>query len=319
VFGESGGGAKICTLLDMDDARGLFHRAVIQSGPMLWAAEMESAAQTGQIALDYFGAGAGIEDRLRNASTEEMMQALGAITQQGRFRTLAPVIDGRGLARHPFVPDAPPVSRDVPVMIGHTKTESTFLLGFDESLFRLDWEALPRRLVPFVGDVDPQLIVDDYRDAFPGFDASDVFFDVTTMQMIARNSLRIADRKAGQAGAAVYAYELRFETDIEGGKWRSPHTLDIPLVFDNVQNSPSMFLDMARAQRVSDTMSSAWLSFARTGDPNVAGVPDWPAWDETLATMQFDTETAVAEGPRQLRSAILRDIPFWDITGPSTL
>jgi para-nitrobenzyl esterase len=317
VFGESGGGAKICTLLDMDEAKGLFHRAIVQSGPMLWAAEMESAAQTAQIAVDHFAATDA--SRFKSASTDEIMQALDAIMKGGRFRTLAPVIDGRGLTRHPFEPDAPPVARDVPLMIGHTATESTFLLGFDETLFALDWQQLPGKIKPFVGDVDPPTIVEGYRDAFPGFSASDVFFDVTTMQMLARNSMRIADRKAEQSGAPVFAYELAFETDIEGGKWRSPHTLDIPLVFDNVQKSQSMFADLARAQQVADTMSSAWLAFARSGHPDSSGNPDWPAWNEARPTMMFDTETAVVLQPRKHHSEILKDIPYWDITGPNTI
>jgi len=319
VFGESGGGAKISTLLAMNEAKGLFHRAVIQSGPMLWASEMDSATQTGRIGLEVLGAASGKLSRLDSATTDDMLRALGAIRAKGRYRTLTPVVDGLSLSRHPFIPDAPAISADVPVMVGFNATESTLLLGFDDTLFSLGWEELPARLVSFVGDIDPSAIVAQYRDAFPDYSASDVFFDVTTMQMIGRSSMWIADRKSEQRAAPAYLYELTFETDVDDGKWRSPHTLDVPLVFDNVQKSVSQFEDTPGTQQVADAMSSAWLAFARDGDPNVPGRDTWSPWNSMQSTMVFDVDSKVIAAPRKVSAEILRDIPYWDITKPNDL
>lgn len=319
VFGESGGGAKISVLLAMEEAQGLFHRAVIQSGPMLWAARAEPATETARLALDALGAAPDKLRRLDTATTDELLQALAHIKANGRFRTLAPVIDGRGLARDPFVPDAPSMSRDVPVMIGMTATESTLLLGGDETLFELDWAALPERLAEFTGDVEPAGIVREYREAFPGWSASDVFFDVTTMYLVGRNAMRIADLRSVPDAAPTFFYEVDFRLALDGGKWRAPHAMDIPLVFDNVANSSSMFVGSSGMQDVADVMRDAWIAFARTGKPDTGKSPDWPQWDASRHTMMFDTTSRVAAAPRGRRAEILRDIPYWDLTKPNRL
>ena len=319
LFGESGGGAKISTLLAMEEASGLFHRAVIQSGPMLWAADMASATETGRMGLEVLGASRTRLKRLDSASTQQLLAMLGEIKARGRFRTLAPVVDDRGLTRHPFVPDAPAVSRDIPVMVGHTATESTFLLGFDDSLFELDWAALPDRLAETISGVDTSAIVAQYRDAFPDYSASDVYFDVTTMYLIVRNAIRIADLRNEQHAAPVFFYELGFRLGLDGGKWRSPHTLDIPLVFDNIDKSASMFADPTNAQPLADRMSEAWLAFARHGRPVARGLPDWPAWGQEQQTMLFDTDSRVVMAPRRRKAGILRDMPYWDLTKPNDL
>jgi len=319
LFGESGGGAKICTLLAMNGARGLFHRAIIQSGPMLWAANMDRATRTGRLGLAALGADNGRLRRLDSASMDDVMKALTHITGEGRFRTLAPVLDGRGLTRHPFSPDAPDVSRDVPVMLGFNATEATFLLGFDDSLFALSWQALPDRLAPFAGEADVDRIVSQYRDAFPEYSPADVFFDVTTMQMIGLNTLRIADLRAAQPGASTWFYELHFETGVDGGKWKSPHTLDVPLIFNNVEQAGSTFADTGRAQPVASAMSSAWIEFARHGKPAVPADLPWPDWTNGRTTMIFDSTVQVASAPQKWRSEVLEDVPFFDITQPSNL
>ena len=319
IFGESGGGAKISTLMAMEEASGLFHRAVIQSGPMLWASEMASAQETGELGATAIGATRGRLHELDTASTQTLLECLESVRAAGRFRTLAPVVDGRGLTRHPFASGAADISADVPLMIGSTATESTFLLGFDESLFHLEWEDVPARLARHAADIDYNEIVPRFRELDPAATASDVFFDISTMYMIGRSTTRIADAAARRGAAPVWLYELTFETDADGGKWRSPHTLDIPLVFDNVSRSGAMFVDTGRAQAVATMMSDAWIAFARDGNPNVAGTARWQSWSREQPTRLFDTELATVDGPRKAKAEILRDLPYWDITLPNAL
>lgn len=319
VFGESGGGAKICTLLAMEGARGLFHRAIIQSGPMIRAAEPDAATATGSRALAALGITRANIDRLRSVTTKELLGALAKITEEGLFRTLAPVVDGRGLSRHPFSPDAPAISAGVPVLIGHTATESRFLVGRDPQNFQLEWEQLPDRLLPHLPGANIDDVISDFRNLMPHACASDIFFEVTNQMLMVRNVLLVADRKSSQHAAPVYLYELTLETEVDGGKWKSPHTIDVPLVFDNVARSGSMFGDTPDVQTVADAMSNAWIAFARSGDPNTAKLPQWPAYDATRPTMQFNVESKVARNPAGRQAEILRNVGYWDLTRPSDL
>jgi para-nitrobenzyl esterase len=319
VFGESGGGAKICTLLAMEGAKGLFHRAVIQSGPMIWASDPNAATETATRALAVLGIRRANIDRLRSVTTRELLGALARIREQGLFRTLSPVLDGRGLTRHPFSPGAAPASADIPVLIGYTSTESRFLTGRDPTNFELEWETLPDRLRPHLSGADVDHVIADYRDLMPDASASDIFFEVTSQVLMVRNATLVADRKAAQRAAPVYLYELTFETQVDGGKWRSPHTIDIPLVFDNVAKSASMFGDTPNVQTVADAMSNSWIAFARSGNPNTANLPEWPEYDATRPTMQFNVESKVARNPARLQAEILSDVRYWDLTKPTDL
>jgi para-nitrobenzyl esterase len=169
-----------------------------------------------------------------------------------------------------------------------------------------------------VGDFEFAEMIARFRELDPGGSPSDVFFGITTMYMIGRSAMRMADHAADRA-APVWLYELTFETGADGGKWRSPHTLDIPLVFDNVRKSGSMFVDTRGMQAVADAMSDAWIAFARNGDPNSRGRPEWRAWSAAQPTMLFGAEPTAVDGPRRARQEALSDLPYWDITRPTEL
>ena len=106
------------------------------------------------------------------------------------------------------------------------------------------------------------------------------------------NSLKLAERKAAQKAASVWMYLLTWETPVAKGRLRSPHAIEIPLVFDNVEKARNFVGRGDEPQVVADQMSAAWLAFAKTGDPG------WPAYDaKTRATMQFDLESRVVNDP----------------------
>jgi para-nitrobenzyl esterase len=313
VFGESGGGAKICALLAMPDAAGLFHRAVVESGPMIWAAEREDATATAHKALELLGLGADNLDGLNSLTTAQLLKTFDDLGPQSRV--LAPVVDGRGLPRHPFDPDAPMVSANIPLLIGFNSTETTFVLSGDPTNFTLTWAQLPDHLKPNIGSLDANEVVTKYRQVMPDATPSDIFFDVTTEVMMTRLVLRIADRKAALNAAPVYLYELAWETPADGGKWKSPHTLEIPLVFDNVAAATSTYGGSPEAQLLADQMSAAWLAFARSGNPGTSALPDWPAYDAaTRPTMTFNVTSQVINDPMGARVAILGGAPYWNLT-----
>ena len=116
------------------------------------------------------------------------------------------------------------------------------------------------------------------------------------------DSIRLAERKRAQGAAAVYMYRLDWRTPVLGGAMRSPHGLDVPLVFDTVAAKPLMLGAGPQPQRVADAMSTAWIRFARSGNPSQPGLA-WPAYDMTSReTMIFDVESrAVADPDRALR------------------
>jgi para-nitrobenzyl esterase len=117
--------------------------------------------------------------------------------------------------------------------------------------------------------------------------------------------MKIAERRAALGRGAVYLYYFRWRTPLDGGKYRSPHTVEIPFVFHNLSVSP-WTADATDAAALANRVSDAWLAFARTGNPNTARLPRWPAFDaKRRATMVFDKESMAVDDPiREQRLAM---------------
>ena len=308
IFGESGGGWKVSTLMSMDAAQGLFHRAVVQSGPGLTLMEPETASAATAALLTELGLDGDSVDQLREVPMETIAGAAASLAENGVSVGNRPVIDGVHNLRHPFTPAAPEQSKDVPLLIGSTRTEMSMLAGAgNRELFELTWETLPAALERAIAGVDGQAVIDGYRELHPDIDPVNLFFEaITDTGVFGRGSFTLADRKAEQGGAEVYQYYFSWPTPVEGGMWSATHALDIGFVFDNVEKSASMSGTGERQQALADVMSEAWLAFARSGDPNHEGLPEWPAYDtENRATMVFDDESMVVNDPRGRERAII--------------
>lgn len=309
IFGESGGAAKVSTLMGMEAARGLFHRAIAQSGSMSLRA-FTPAIGTG-VARDLAttaGTPAASAERLATMPMADLIALMSRSRTRGAF--FQPVMDGRSLTRHPFAPDASPVSRDVPLLVGTNRTEMRLQAGLEPENFALEWGQLPGKIKPFLGDLDPGPIIAGMRQAFPASDASDIFFRVATHRNYRKTAITQAERKSRAGGAPIWMYRLDWETPIDGGKWQSPHALDIAFVFDNVAKSVSMTGTGAAQQRLADLMSDAWIAFARTGDPRTAALPVWPGYDmQRRATMIFDVEPKIVDDPDSAERQLLEILP----------
>jgi para-nitrobenzyl esterase len=304
IFGESGGGGKVSTLLAMPAARGLFHKAVVQSGSMIRAQTPERATRGTKTFLKLLGVEPERIDELRSMPMQKLADAMNRVPPLGVI-SFGPVMDGRSLPRHPFDPDAPSVSAQVPLLVGTNKDETTLLIGArDPSAFAITWEDLPQRLQPFVGPLDPAQFVADLRKLQPKASASDVFFTVTTAHNFLNGAIKQAELKSQLGAAPAFLYELDWETPVDGGKWKAPHALDIGMIFDNVAKSGSMSGTGADAQKVADQMSAAWLAFAKTGNPG------WPAYDtKRRATMVFDVNSKVVDDPNREQRRLLAKLP----------
>ena len=303
IFGESGGGAKVSTLLTMPAAAGLFHKAVVQSGSMIRAGTPEKATASAAAFLQRLGLRPDQVGELRTMPMQKIADALNDLPSSGI--TFNPVLDGRSLPRHPFDPDAPPASASVPVMIGTIKDETTLLIGVrDPSAFSLTWEDLPKRIEPFSAGLDQAQLIADLRKLHPQAGASDLFFKITTAANFRNNAQRQAELKSRQGRAPAFLYQLNWETPVDGGKWKAPHALEIGMVFDNVAKSESMSGISADAQKVADQMSAAWLAFAKTGNPG------WPAYEAaTRPTMVFNVTSAVVNDPDKDERVLFSKLP----------
>ncbi|MGC1676838.1 MAG: carboxylesterase/lipase family protein [Candidatus Binataceae bacterium] len=315
IFGESGGGAKVSTLLAMPSAKGLFHRAVIQSGPGFRMLEPKNAIETADMLLGELALDRGRVGEIQNVAVERILAAEAAVERKlGRrvvgFRQgFAPVVDERTLAQHPFDPKASALSAGVPVMIGYNRTETTLFLAGDREAFALDEAGLQRRAKFLLRD-DSERVIEQFRGANPGATPSELFFLIGTDYPTGAFSRKIAQRKSEQGAAPSYLYRFDWETPIAGGRMKSPHALEITFVFDHAGEplAPRLAPDSPEVHALAAEMSSRWIAFARSGDPNTGNAPHWPAYNAAQrATMIFNRESRVENDPsRQERLAIDR-------------
>jgi para-nitrobenzyl esterase len=297
IFGQSGGGAKVTNTLAMPAAQGLFKKAIVQSGAGLQSQTPEAATKNTQQFLAALNLAEKDLDRLQQMSMKELLDGLHKMTNGMPTVGFGPVVDGKILPRHPFTPDAPEISADVPIMVGYTKDETTVLFPSPD-LFELDWNSLKTKLAPQLPGRNVDAVIAGMRKLRPNASASQLYFIVTT-ELTGDRSYTLASRKAAQGKAPVWIYRLEWETPIEGGRLGTPHALDLPLMFDTVGTSPSIIGSAAQdAQKVADTMSSFWISFARDGDPNDPNLPQWPAFDDKRkATMIFNVTSGAKDDP----------------------
>jgi para-nitrobenzyl esterase len=290
IFGQSGGAGKVSTLLAMPPAKGLFHRAIVQSGANVKGVSTEDATKTAHMLMDKLGVKTA--DELQQVPMDQLIAA----TLSTRGLRLAPVVDGKTLPGGPFDPTAPAMSADIPLLIGTTEFEVNFfpntkLDPIDDAELHAAVKQATR-----ANDAEVDKLIAVYRKGRPH--AS----DVDLSEIIASDGFRSgviteAERKAAQS-APVYMYYFTWKTPVHDGKLKAFHTLEIPFVLANVDESKSMTGSGADRYPLQDKMSGAWAEFARTGNPNHKGLPNWPTFKtDQRATMIFDNQCKVVNDP----------------------
>lgn len=300
IFGESGGGEKATMLMAMPAAKGLFHKAIVESGSDLRAHSPDEADAMTKKFLAQLHV---MPDHLDDLQKVPMNQLIAAVHSMGASSwDMGPVLDGRSLPRHPFDPDAPAITADVPMLIGTNTDESTLFYFFgDSAVFTLNEADMRSKLkasLQLADDSKLDALIALYRKNRPSAPPSDIFFAITTDRMMRMDAITQAERKAAQHAAPVYMYIFDWQTPVLGGKLRATHTIEVPFVFDNVGKVPYRVGRGADLQPLADKVSSAWVAFARTGNPDHTGLPHWPAYETSgRATMIFDKECKVVNDP----------------------
>ena len=302
VFGESGGGGKVSTLMAMPAAKGLFHRAIAQSGVALRGITADAAAAAAQTLLAQLGVGAGDPDRIQETPFERILGALQAARPPLGF---GPVVGGHALPRHPFDPEAPEISAHVPMLLGSNLTERTFFP--DTPLDPIDDAALLGHVKRYtgLGDTEASRLIASYRKNRANADNTFLYQLLSADWWMTANVTTQAERKAKLGRAPAYVYHFEKRTPVRDGKLKVPHTLEIAYAFDNIDLSAAVTGAGADKQALADKMSGMWTAFARTGDPSIAGLKWEPYSAERRAVMILDDDPRLELDPyREERLAI---------------
>jgi para-nitrobenzyl esterase len=287
IFGQSGGGSKTSTLLAVPSAKGLFHRAAVQSGSTLKQATPEEAGAEAAKLLKTLGIAKGNIAAIQKVPWQKLLEA--QVASGGNFR---PVIGDKTLPHHPFDPGAPMESADVPVIISTTLHDAALRLtnfNLDEAgvagLFRQRFGAKGGEVLSAYRRENPRQT--------PYLTQAEAFTDATR-----GNSQIQALRKAALGRAPVYMYVWDWATPAFDSKFGAVHGHDVEASF-HLSRNPIGGAGRKEGRMMSDRLSAAWVAFATTGDPNNSLIPHWPAYDaKTRATMVFDNEMKVVDDYR---------------------
>jgi para-nitrobenzyl esterase len=301
IFGQSGGGGKVSTLLAMPAARGLFHRAIVMSGSAIRLNEHGRATKLAEAALSELGLGRAQLGELQNLPFRRLLAAIGPAMKKvgpapSRFDRydFGPVVDGSVLPGHPFDPVATPVSADIPVLVGGVKDEMAIFLAPDDKVWdrTLSEDELRARVAPVAG-LSENRVLSTYRRLYPAATPADRLISILTDANFRLRSITLAERKAAQARAPVWLYTFDWETPVLGGRLKAFHALDVPFVFETTDVGG--YTDHgAVVHDLSQRIAATWTAFARAGKPDNPAIPHWPAYAASdRATLVFDRQCRV--------------------------
>ena len=305
IFGESGGGAKVSFLMGMPSAKGLFHRAIIQSGPAIRGVDAKDATAYTERLLVKLGIKANEIDKLRQIPAQQLLLSADRVSEKpaanltGRvisdLMRLQPVVDGHYLPAHPFDPVAAPTAVDIPLIIGTNRDENATYLVADPRRRRLTEPELRTRLIPLLGDrLDHVLGV--YMKTRPNDTPWDLYTGITS-EAFRRSSIRLAERKLQGGTAPVYMYLFTYVSNFLGGLFKAGHGTEISFVFDNTDDVP-LAGDKPEKYQVASAMSEAWIAYACTGNPSHPGIPKWEPYTlNKRNTMLFNVQSRLEVDP----------------------
>ena len=295
IFGQSGGGGKVTTLLATPCAKGLFHKAIVQSGSMLRTMESKYSRKIGIATVRNLGLDASSIDKISEVPYGELLAAGEKAIAQVKAEAdrdgvasfifgWAPTVDGAVLPSQPFDPQAPAISADIPMIIGTTRHEFS-MTTYVPALRNAGREEVIGILKGRYGE-GTERFLELFAKAYPGSKPADM---LDADFVFRPSAIEQALRKSLQGAAPVYMYMFNWESPVLDGILRSTHCMEIPFVFNNADRHASMTGGGAQAMELASKMSHCWAEFARCGKPSAEGLPEWEPFEaEKRAVMFFD-------------------------------
>jgi len=319
IFGQSGGGAKVSTLMSMPMAKGLFHRAVVQSGSTLRLGDPERNAKLAAAIVAELGLSKATIEKIHSVPYTRLLEAHAAALKKLEPNSgmpggpgipmrrgavppfnFGPVVDGEIVTRHPFDPDAPSISAAIPMLIGTVQNEQSPSMTHPE-LETMTEDQMKKRVAERYLD-HTEVVVAAYRKTFPNVKPVEL---LSRMLSVRTNAVRQAQLKVAQDAAPAFMYLFAWQTPLLDGRPRAFHCSEIPFVFYNTDLSAFATGGGQEARALAAKVSDAWINFARKGDPNHPGLPAWPKYDTAGPVMVFDSTCEVKNDPdRELRKVV---------------
>jgi para-nitrobenzyl esterase len=315
IFGESAGAMSVGTLLALPAARGLFHRAILQSGAASNAMTRERANEVAGQMLEALNIPREQAATIRDVPVADLLaaQAKVYLSSDSGGLPFQPMVDGDSLPELPLDAVGHGSASGVSVLAGTTRDEMRLFTAFDPSSAVKDEADLLARCVPLFGSEERgRRAIEAYRQARPEGTVADVWPAIMTDQVFRVPAARLLDRQSAQTDQ-TWSYLFAWATPAFGGALGSCHALEIPFVFNNLDKPGASALTgpvTPEMQTLAEHMQDAWIAFARTGDPNHAGLPRWERYEpQRRATMIFDTACALEDNAGCEQLALWEEVP----------
>jgi para-nitrobenzyl esterase len=311
IFGQSGGGGKVSNLMGMPAAKGLFHKAIALSGSATSGISKDAATKTAETVVSRLGLKANQIDELQTVPMDKLLQLTVAPGASGPF---APVVDGLSIPVVPFDPVASDLSAGVPLIIGSNETEVTWFAN--TSYDPRDDSALRGRVKQTLrtDEASADSVIAVYKKTRPKMSNLDIYLILASDASNFRADTDLeAQRKAEQKQAPVWKHYWQWYSPVRGGALRAMHTMELPFLFQNLEIAKSEVGDSNKEmQALADRISGAFTAFARTGNPNHKGLPQWKPYDATnRSTLIWNTEVRAVDDPyreERLARAAMRKV-----------
>ena len=296
IDGQSGGGGKVSTLMAMPSAAGLFQRAIVQSGSTLTLGKGDDSKAYGMAFAAALGVTPQNLDKLNSLTYAELisggqaasnvLRAAGSTIRGG----YAPSVDGKYIVQNPFDPAPAPFSKDVAMLIGTDLNEFTY--NNRAIITPQSTEQVKAALTKRYGADNVEKVMALYKEAYPNDNQPQHMLTFDTQ--FRGGAIKQATAKSQQGGAPAYIYLFEWQSPVNDGSLGASHGMELPFMFNNIALARPLTGGGKEAYELADKISSAWINFVKTGNPNAKGLPKWEPYNpETGATMIFDNNCKI--------------------------